>query len=249
MSPRVLVVVATAPHDGGSGTADLEIDAIRRSVRNPDDVRVVHDVDPDALAGAEVEIIHVIGRCAGDSLVVSRAGSATRVTGAALRTAIAGNPHVALLVLSASGSEQMAETVAGGTEVAVLGHRRHVADPHAAGLTSSFYPRFLDGLPADVALTEARRFLDRRFPGERAWTTAFLLTGWPPPVVPVVGRSTAADPGVPDDTLTAAGLIELMHTTNRSRIRQLLQVARWTWLERQLEDAEERLVEVRRAER
>lgn len=250
--PRVLVVVATAPDDGGPDTARLEIDAIRSAVRNPDDVRVVHGVDPDALAGAEAEIVHVIGRCAGDSLVASRAGSAVRVTGADLRTAVGGNPHVALLVLSASGSEQVAETVALGTEVAVLGHRQHVADHHAAGLTTAFYPRFLDGLPADVALTESRRYLDRRFPGEWAWVTAFLLTGWPPPVVPVVGRNPAAesaDTTAPDDALTAAGLTELMHATNRDRIRQLLEVARWTWLERQLTDAEERLAEVRRAAR
>jgi hypothetical protein len=70
--------------------------------------------------------------------------------------------------------------------------------------------------------------------------------------VPVAGRNPAleaTDTGVPDDSLSAAGLIELMHATNRDRVRQLLQVARWAPLERQLADAEGGLSEVRRAAR
>jgi hypothetical protein len=112
----------------------------------------------------------------------------------------------------------------------------------------TFYRHVLDGLPADVALTEARRALDRRFPGERAWTSAVLFTGWPPlsvprPVEPSGAEYTADSASQP--ALDINELRELLHTRNRDRARQLLAGGEWAPVKQQLEEAEARLQHLR----
>jgi hypothetical protein len=247
--PRVLAVDVITSYNGGLGTVNEEIGSIA-DVADVEVVRVPSEAQPsmvqDILANADAEIVHVIGHCSDRGLWMP--SSTEVVTSGEIGRAIARNERVAMLVLNASSGAEVAEEVTRVADVAVLGHRQPVPEQHAVGLAHSFYQNFFAGFPADVALTEARRYLDRQFPGDRAWASAFLLTGWPPPAVPVPARPTApqtdeeaADPGA-SDTVTAgidaADLTRKLHSMNQARVAQLLEVADWERLTEQLDDAE-----------
>jgi hypothetical protein len=167
-----------------------------------------------------------------------------------LADAVAHNPRIGLVILNISHSEQLAEAIAHRANTAVVAHWQPVLGDHMTAFTRAFYTRLGEGLPADVAITEARRALDRRFPGERAWASTVLLTCWPPPAM-TVSKSTEdvdmAEPAQPDHS-TSDRLAELLHRTNLERARQLLEVARWQPIEAQVAEAERRLAELRGTE-
>jgi hypothetical protein len=240
---RVLVLNA-------SPEARAEAEAVRRllgehagrvevaPVRTADDLMA-------QLAG-DVSVVHVIGAGLGDGLELAEG---ERYAGRTeIAAAVAGNPRIGLVYFSGSWTAQVAEEVARRAEVTVLAHRNKARPEHAGLLAETFYRNLLDAIPADVALTEARRALDRKFPGERAWTGAVLVTGWPPltptrskPVVGV-GRPGGPEPG-PD--LDAMMLMELLHTRNRDRARELLAGAEWRLVTEQLHKAEAELRRLR----
>jgi hypothetical protein len=248
-----LIIEFIRPDGGRYPSAESEINTIRTVIEPVGTVRSERVEDAQQavglLAAHPADIVHVIGRGKGDGLVVAATeseGLSDVVSGQRLAEAIAGNERIALTVLSASNAERVAESITRVADVAVLAHRQLARDEHAAGLTRAFYPNLLDGLYADVALTEARRFLDRRFPGERAWASAVLVTAWPPPHVPLESRR----PGPGNEPLATTGsvadqLSERLHSRNRERARQLLEVARWDLVERQLAMSTSRLDQLR----
>jgi hypothetical protein len=245
--PGVLVLAAP------DAPADDEIDGIRRGVadRGPVDVRRPPDGARllDELRTGDAPIVHVVGNGQGDGLVLADPGGAEGgeefVAGREIAGAVAGNRRTALVVLGASSSARVGEAIARTARVTVLAHHNLIRRPHAAGLAEMFYGRLLEGAPVDAALTESRRGLDRQFPGERAWTSAVLLTGWPPPAVPQPEPATdtgATPPAAREDRpVSAHGLLRLLHRTNLDRTRDLLAVADWDPLRHQHEQAEHRL--------
>jgi hypothetical protein len=251
--PHLLVVNLYGDESTRAPWASAEIAAIEGVAGDSRAVRV--ETRPDArrlaalLASHPAHIVHLIGRGQGEGLPLTPRDRGTGVEGdyiggREIARAIADNPHVGLTVLSAGSSQLVAESIAQNAGVSVLGHRDTVRGEHAAALSETFYRRLFDGLPADVALTETRRALDRLFPGQRAWTSAMLLTGWPPPAVP--GDGTDAGAGYDRRTALRSGvnaesLALLLHTTNRDRVRQLLGIAEWEPLAAQLREAERAL--------
>jgi hypothetical protein len=252
--PRALILEFVKAGGGRYRSAEPEIDAIKGVIEPAGAARVERVADADhvceLLESTEFDIVHMIGRGDGGGLrlaTTNSEGLSQVVSGDALAEAIGRNEHIALVVLSASHSERVADAMTRTAEVAVLAHRQFVHDEHAARLTSAFYPRLLEGLYADVALTETRRYLDRHLPGDRAWASAVLVTGWPPPHVPVDGRPAA---GVPDEHLATTGsvadrLSKRLHARNSERARELLEVVRWDLVERQLTMSIQRLDELR----
>jgi len=240
-----------APADGAgilvvtlrqSTEVDHEVAEIRRvfagagsvDVRGaPDEVALIPLLESHA-----APIVHVIGQGRGESLLLP---DGDLVSARKIASTIAANPAIRLVVLSAAWSEMVADAIARTAHTTVLGHRNMVRDAHARAVTETFYHHFLDGIPADVALTETRRALDRQFPGERAWTSAILLTGWPPPAL-VPPDDTARRPAEPADRVNADDLIVLLHATNRDRLNQLLAIADWSPVRRQLQEAERALL-------
>lgn len=237
---RVLVLTLEGQRAPSPETASIET-----VVGNSGQVSVEHPRDAGSvvalLRSQEADIVHVIGRGRGEGLLVGGGSTEDYLDGREVARAIHDNLRIGLVVLSASATEVVAETIARTADITVLGHRSAVRAEHAASLTETFYGRFFDGIPADVALTEARRALDRRFPGQGAWTSAVLLTSDRPPRLPARHSSTPerADPG--DVPVTRAELIRQLHTTNRERILELRQVAAWKPLDDQLEEAERAL--------
>jgi hypothetical protein len=191
------------------------------------------------LAAHPARIVHMITSGQGEGLVLHAGDGGTDfVDGRAIAQALQDNPQVGLVVLSGGSTALVAETVARTAEVTVLAHRTDVRRRHAALLTEVFYRELFDGIPADVAVTEARRALDRRFPGERAWASAVLLTGWPPPALST-GGTDSGRPGL--DAPTAESLIHLLHTTNLARVQELLDIVDWQPLHQQLHQAQQGL--------
>jgi hypothetical protein len=227
---------------GGSTARAAEVEAVRAVVGGAGEVSVAHPSDPGeavaVLASTSANIVHVLGRGRGEGLLIGSGGTEQHLDGRDVAAAVAKNTGIGLLVLSASATELVAEVVARRTSVTVLGHRDGVRAEHALRLTEVFYRRLLDGIPADAALTEARRALDRRFPGQGAWASAVLVTSPVPPRLP--GRP-APEAGPPDRLMTAAQLIEQLHRTNRNRILELQQVAAWKLLDAQLAQADRAL--------
>jgi hypothetical protein len=220
-----------------SAEADDEVEDIRAAAAGAGPVEVRGVLDEAALISVlesqDAPIVHVIGQGRGESLLLP---DGDLVSARKIAAAIAGNRAIRVVVLSAAWSELVADAIAQKAHATVLGHRNLVRDEHARAVTARFYRHFLDGVPADVALTETRRALDRLFPGERAWTSAILLTGWPP--LALVPRDDAARrPVEPADRVTANDLVTLLHATNRDRINQLLDIADWDPLRRQLDEA------------
>jgi hypothetical protein len=234
---RVLVLV-------DSPEAEDESQAVRRLVGDRgtvDIVRVSTVGQLTAELARDASVVHVIASGLGEGLVLPE----ERYAGCReIAQAIAGNHRIGLAVFSGSQTAQVAEEVAKDAKVTVLAHRTDTRGEHAALLSETFYRHLLDGIPADVALTEARRALDRRFPGERAWTSAVLFTGWPPlrlswPAA-ASGADHPADSAAKPD-LDAVALRELLHTRNRDRARQLLTGHGWAPVKRQLQQAESHL--------
>lgn len=235
LQARVLVLNA-------SPEADAEAEAVRRLLAEHGRVEVVAVRTADQLIARladQVSVLHVIGTGLGDGLELPEGDRFVGHT--EIAAAIAGNPAIGLVVFSGSWTAQVAAQVAEVAEVTVLAHRNKARAEHAGLLAEMFYRNLLDAIPADVALTEARRALDRRFPGERAWTGAVLLTGWPPLTptrsksITAVGRQGAAESGT---GLDAVMLMEMLYTRNRDRARELLSGAEWQLVADQLQKAE-----------
>lgn len=259
---RLSVVVVNYPTVDGSQypTSVTEIDIIQRSVSGRGEVLVVPGPSaPELLSligSRPIDILHVIGAGYLDGIQIPFRTHTDKVpetmqsqtpgdfvSGAALAGAMASNGRTTLVTLSACDTETAAEAIA-SAGVAVLAHRQKIADLHAAALIESFYPAIMSGLPLDIALTEARRFLDRRFPGERAWASAILLTGWPPPAL-----ASQQEPAGPQDDVDAASkgaesLARMLHEKNSERIRQLQQIADWSPLQQQVDVSQRRLAEI-----
>ncbi len=232
---RVLVL-DTAPE------ADAEAEAVRRLLADHASVEVVTVRTAEQLMAyltGEIGVVHLIGTGLGDGLELPEGDRFVGHT--EIAEAVAGNPHIGLVVFSGSWTAQVAEEVAKVAGVTVLAHRNKARVEHARLLAEMFYRSLLDAIPADVALTEARRALDRRFPGERAWTGAVLLTGWPP-LTPTgsVAVATARRPGAAERgaDLDAVLLMEMLYTRNRDRARELMTGAEWQLVAEQLKRAE-----------
>jgi hypothetical protein len=240
-----------APPDRAA--ADEEIERIRRAVGGRGPLTVERPADGDglltALRSCDASIVHVVGCGQGDGLVWPAAEGDTEggefLVGREIAEAVAANGRIGLVALAAPSSAVVAEAVARVAPVSVLAHHNLVRQPHAALLAEIFYGRLFDGAPVDVVLTDTRRGLDRQFPGERAWTSVVLLTGWPPPALPPGPAATltgATPPAArPEGRISAEGLLRLLHTTNRDRTRELLDVADWDPLRRQHKQAADRL--------
>ncbi len=240
---RILVLNATPE-------AAAEAEAVRRVAADHGGVEIVrvhtagqlkHGLDGD------VDIVHVIGHGLGEGLVLpddeQRYAGRTEIA-----AAVAANRRIGLAVFSGGATAQVAEEVARQADVSVLAHRNAARAEHAHHLSEMFYRNLLDAIPADVALTEARRALDRKFPGERAWTGAVLITGWPP-LTPARTKvaTTSGRPGSPDPTLEldAIALMEMLHTRNRDRAKELLAGGDWGLVTKQLQEAEAHLRRLR----
>jgi hypothetical protein len=255
-APPRLLIVRFSRSDGQAypGAAE-EIDGITQAIGSAADISVPPPNPPEEVLRAMLtnepfDIVHVIGSCNRDGLRIPESSPSSStgppiISSQAISTYLAANQHVGLVVLSACDAEWTAETIAETAGVAVLGHRQKVADHYAAALPGCFYPRLFEGLPADAALTKARRALDRRFPGERAWASAVLVTGWPPPALPASARSTDADEPAAEASKDARQLVETLYRSNADHARQLLGDVRWSPLEKQLRYAEDRLAEFR----
>jgi hypothetical protein len=246
---RLLVVSFPQPDGQPYPAATQEVSAIQQAIEPVGAVTVRQNPAADAflsmLSNEPADIVHVIGSGHRDGLrIAGQDPAGFIIPSQAISAALAANERVALVFLSACDTEWIAEAVAGTVGVAVLGHRQQVADHYAAALAESFYPGVLRRLPADIALTEARRALDRSFPGERAWASAFLMTGWPPPVLPAPSTGAHAAESFADARKDARQLAETLHRNNADRTRQLLEIARWSPLEQQLQRAERRLAEL-----
>ena len=158
--------------------------------------------------------------------------------------ALATNNGVALVVLSACQVEATAEAIASTLGVTVLTHRGCPQDLHAAKLTEVFYPIVLEGLPMDLAIGEARRRLEREFPGQAPWATTVLFTGWPaaryqPPTQTDQAKRPIGDAlPIPSEitSVSAPDLVKLMHETNLARLRTLSQQD-WSPVAEQVADA------------
>lgn len=249
VSPRLLVVSFTQPDGQPYPAATQEVSAIQRAIEPVGAITVRPNLAVDAflsmLSNEPADIVHVIGSGHRDGLrIAGQDPAGFIIPSQAISAALAANERVALVFLSACDTEWIAEAIAGTVGIAVLGHRQQVADHYAAALAESFYPGMLRGLPADTALTEARRALDRSFPGERAWASAFLMTGWPPPALPAPSTGAHAAESFADARKDARQLAETLHRNNADRARQLLETARWSPLEQQLQRAEQRLAEL-----
>ena len=255
--PRLLIVTFTRPDGQPYPAAMEEINAIEQAIGSAGEIATTTNPTEDtllALLATELaDIVHVIGSGHRDGLripdndptsISSSTGPAI-IKSQAISAALAANERVGLVVLSACDAEWIAEEIVATTGVAVLGHRQAVADRYAAALPGSFYPSLLEGRPADTALTKARRALDRRFPGERAWASAVLVTGWPPPALLAPARSTEADEPIADARKDARQLTEILYKENADHTRRLLEVARWGPLEQQLKQAEQGLDQFR----
>lgn len=238
----VLVLDLAAPgrsRDREAGTIVTEVGE-RGTVRL--EVRPGAERLTTLLAEHPAPIVHLITSGRGEGLILpgnhEDAYREEFVDGRAIAQALQDNAHVGLVVLSGGSTALVAEVVARTAEVTVLAHRTEVRDRDAALLTEVFYRELFDGIPADVALTEARRALDRRYPGERAWTSAVLLTGWPPPALST-GGADAWRPGA--DAPTAESLTHLLHGTNLTRVQELLDIVDWYPLHQQLHQARQGL--------
>jgi hypothetical protein len=225
--------------------ADDEVAAIRRAFAGREDaveairLRTAGEL-LEALAG-DATVVHVIGAALGEGVVVQ--DGEPYVGRTEIAAAVAANDRIGLMVFNGARTAQVAEEVHRRTSVTVLAHRNAARAPHAGVLSSTFYRNLLAAIPADVALTEARRAVDRRFAGQRAWTGAVLLTGWPPLALdhlPDADRPPGHRLG-----LDTASLTEMMHRRNRERARELLEGADWDLVRNQLQDAEHALREFR----
>jgi len=237
------------PGDAGVFVLDLmaapareEIEGIERAVGGRGRVEVHRPGDTDELlrllGSCAAPVVHVIGVCQGEGLLLGEAPD-EYVGGREIAVALAANAQVTLVVLSASASELVAEKVAGHALTTVLAHRSLVRAEHARAVSETFCQRLFDGLPADLAVTDTRRALDRQFPGERGWTSAVLLTGWPPPrLVPAAPVHEEVAPRRPAaDDLSPEALRHLLYSTNRNRTAALLEVVDWEPLRRQHDEA------------
>lgn len=133
---------------------------------------------------------------------------------------------VAMVVLNGCSVERTAEAISrSGTTV--LAHRGDVSDEHAFALAEAFYPRLVAGQPTDLAIADARRTLEQRFPGQAAWATSTLFTSWPParfhpPRRTDGGSEPTAYPTQADATaleaLSGGELVTRMLDRNRDRL-------------------------------
>ena len=257
-------------------SAPAELAVLRDRSAHPDGAVRLTEVDsPDLpeflelLQSAEADVIHVIGSGSGGADLVVRDPSASeplwigasqevaardllaapphRLDANAMADALSRNPHVGVLVLNGCELEVAAERVADRTGIAVVGHRGPVLDNHAAAFTAALYPSLISGAAFDVAVADAKRALERDFPGQAAWTSIVAFTGWPPPRF----RSSSEEPpgeGVDptvarrvDDgsTRSAADLLDLLHDRNGQRLRTFAAPAtEWSPIKIQLAEAE-----------
>jgi CHAT domain len=190
------------------------------------EVTVVDDADRttllELLRTTDADVLHLIGARSG--------GPRSHVTTSdELAGALAENAGVALIVLNGCDMGTTAEEVNRTTGATVLAHRSGVSDLHAARLTETFYPPLLDGLPADLAISEARRQLELQFPGQAPWASTVLFTGWPParyePAAAAVDPGSVSfdgpsfEPAPP--AASAADLVRLLHETNLSKLQAM----------------------------
>jgi CHAT domain len=217
------------------------------------EVGVVNDPDQagllDLLRTTDADVLHVIGTgVAGGMAVrdpdaadpfpylgavgmrnVAAPSVAHRLDAGAMGAALAQNPGVGLVVLNGCDLGETAEVVNLMTGATVLAHRGGVSDVHAAWLTEAFYPPLVEGMPLDLAVSEARRRLELHFPGQVPWASTVLFTGWPParfapPAQAVDPANVSFDgPSVEPapQAASAADLVRLMHQTNLARLQTL----------------------------
>ncbi|MFF5296577.1 CHAT domain-containing protein [Paractinoplanes globisporus] len=227
-----------------SPEADAEAAAVGGLLGAHGDVEILRAGTSDELVShltGDVSLVHMIGDGRGDGLrLAEREGF---VGGAEIADAIADNRGIGLVVFSGSTTASIAAEVEKIAGVTVLAHLESARAVHATEFAGRFYRDLMDLIPADVAVAEARRAVDRRFPGERAWASAVLLTGWPPLVL---GRSSPG-PGSGSDVprqggdLDAAELRNMLYTLNREKGHELLASAPWNLVRKQVEAAEDQL--------
>jgi hypothetical protein len=200
----------------------------------------------DLFRTTDADVLHVIGTGLAGGLAVldpdaadpfpyldavgpNEPSASHRLDAVAMAAALAENPDLGLVVLNGCDLGETAEVINRETGATVLAHRGGVSDVHAAWLTEAFYPPLVDGMPLDLAVSEARRRLELHFPGQAPWASTVLFTGWPParfePPVPSADPSgvsfdgPSVEPALP--TASAADLARLMHQTNLARLQAL----------------------------
>jgi hypothetical protein len=214
------------------------------------DVSVVTDPDQtellDLFRTTDADVLHVIGTGVAGGLAVldpdaadpfpyldavgaKEPSASHRLDAGVMAAALAENPDVGLIVLNGCDLGETAELINRETGATVLAHRGGVSDVHAAWLTEAFYPPLVEGVPLDLAVSEARRRLELHFPGQAPWASTVLFTGWPParyepPALEVVPPGVSFDgPSVDAAPSTASTdeLVRLMHETNLARLQTL----------------------------
>lgn len=273
-----LVYLDGAPSDWQAAFvgAPAELAALRDWAARPDGVQLEEVDSPDLpeflelLQSAEADVIHVIGTGSGGADLVVRDPNASeplwggashevaardfraapphRLAADRLADALSRNPNVGVLVLNGCELEAAAERVADRTGIAVVAHRGGVLDNHASAFTQALYPSLIGGAALDVAVADAKRALERDFPGQAAWASIVAFTGWPAPRFrPVASReppsesvdarrAPEADGG---STRSAADLLDLLHDRNCQRLRTFTAPAtEWSPIAAQVAEAE-----------
>ncbi len=134
---------------------------------------------------------------------------------------------MALVVLNGP-TERTAQRLA-ECGLSVVTHRGRLLDDHAAVFAEVFYRQLLARARLDAVMTEARRRMERRFPGEMAWGSAVLFTAWPPARVEYADPSAthSADSSAPPEPFdpsslhgdAAEELLAIMTQRNDERLR------------------------------
>ena len=191
-------------------------------VRNPEATTDLwEETDWSSSATATPTTNTAYGELNVDGLVAQHVVTSERLAGA-LKT----NPHVSVVVLNGCFTADLAEVIADQTGIAAIGHRGYVQDPHASAFTEELFPALADGSTIDLAVARARRGIEQRFPGEAAWCSATLFTGWPPPGIEspsavIDNPSSRAFTSFGDSPPRAEDLLVELHRKNRERLETL----------------------------
>jgi hypothetical protein len=91
----------------------------------------------------------------------------------ALRSLVASDPELRLLVLNGCKTDGLAAGVA-RVAPAVIAHRGDITDPTALAFAQGLYGALTRGLPFEAAITAARLRVDSDAPGGREWSAPVL---------------------------------------------------------------------------